>query len=205
MSENLNQIRHIAANYSRLQGLRSVPVGVLAVATGVWVSLPAGQDGDLAAPLVMIAIAALAYFLVDRYYARTFGQVYPTGRERNREIFVSVLMGVLAFLAFLFDTAEILPISAFGLVFAAALFIEFSRSFGKLSFQSTPEAFIAPILVGVAAFLPVLGIFWWQALGIQFSLPGMLVLIGVLMTVSGIIGHLRFTRLLAHLGEADNA
>ncbi len=205
MSENLNQIRHIAANYSRLQGLRSVPVGVLAVATGVWVSLPAGQDGDLAAPLVMIAIAALAYFLVDRYYARTFGQVYPTGKERNREIFVSVLMGVLAFLAFLFDTAEILPISAFGLVFAAALFIEFSRSFGRLSFRSIPEAFIAPILVGVAALLPALGIFWWQPLGFQFSLAGMLALIGVLMTVSGMIGHLRFTRLLAHLGEADNA
>lgn len=205
MSENLNQIRHIAANYSRLQGLRSVPVGVLAVATGVWVSLPAGQDGDLAAPLVMIAIAALAYFLVDRYYARTFGQVYPTGKERNREIFVSVLMGVLAFLAFLFDTADILPISAFGLVFAAALFIEFSRSFGKLSFQSAPEAFIAPILVGVAALLPALGIFWWQPLGFQFSLAGMLVLVGVLMTISGIIGHLRFTRLLAHLREADNA
>jgi hypothetical protein len=205
MSENLNQIRHIAANYSRLQGLRSVPVGVLAVATGVWVSLPAGQDGDLAAPLVMIAIAALAYFLVDRYYARTFGQVYPTGKERNREIFVSVLMGVLAFLAFLFDTADILPISAFGLVFAAALFIEFSRSFGKLSFQSAPEAFIAPILVGVAALLPALGIFWWQPLGFQFSLAGMLVLVGVLMTISGIIGHLRFTRLLAHLREAGNA
>jgi len=205
MSENLNQIRHIAANYSRLQGLRSVPVGVLAVATGVWVSLPAGQDGDLAAPLVMIAIAALAYFLVDRYYARTFGQVYPTGKERNREIFVSVLMGVLAFLAFLFDTADILPISAFGLVFAAALFIEFSRSFGKLSFQSAPEAFIAPILVGVAALLPALGIFWWQPLGFQFSLAGMLVLVGALMTISGIIGHLRFTRLLAHLREAGNA
>lgn len=205
MSENLNQIRHIAANYSRLQGLRSVPVGVLAVATGVWVSLPAGQDGDLGAPLVMIAIAALAYFLVDRYYARTFGQVYPTGKERNREIFVSVLMGVLAFLAFLFDTADILPISAFGLVFAAALFIEFSRSFGKLSFQSAPEAFIAPILVGVAALLPALGIFWWQPLGFQFSLAGMLVLVGVLMTISGIIGHLRFTRLLAHLREAGNA
>ena len=205
MSENLNQIRHIAANYSRLQGLRSVPVGVLVFATGIWVNLPVGQDGDLGAPLVIIAIAALAYFLVDRYYARTFGQVYPTGRERNREIFVSVLMGVLAFLAFLFDTAEILPISAFGLVFAAALFIEFSRPFGKLSFQSTPEAFIAPILVGVAALLPALGIFWWQALGIQLSLAGMLVLVGGLMTVSGIIGHLRFTRLLAHLGEADNA
>lgn len=205
MSENLSQIRHIAANYSRLQGLRSVPVGVLAVATGVWVSLPAGQDGDLAAPLVMIAIAALAYFLVDRYYARTFGQVYPTGKERNREIFVSVLMGVLAFLAFLFDTADILPISAFGLVFAAALFIEFSRSFGKLSFQSAPEAFIAPILVGVAALLPALGIFWWQPLGFQFSLAGMLVLVGALMTTSGIIGHLRFTRLLAHLREAGNA
>lgn len=205
MSENLNQIRHIAANYSRLQGLRSVPVGMLVFAAGIWVSLPVGQDGDLAAPLVMIAITALAYFLVDRYYARTFGQVYPTGKERNREIFFSVLGGVLGFLAFLFDTAKILPVSFFGLAFAAAMFFEYSRSFGRLSFRSIPEAFIAPILVGVAALLPALGIFWWQPLGFQFSLAGMLVLVGVLMTISGIIGHLRFTRLLDNLGEAGNA
>jgi hypothetical protein len=205
MSENLTQIRHIVANYSRLQGLRGVPVGVLAAATGIWVSLPVGQDGDIGVPLVMIVIASLAYFLVDRYYARTFGQVNPTGRERNREIFVSVLGGVLAFFAFLFDTAEILPISAFGLVFAAVMFIEFSRSFGKLSFQSTPEAFLVPILVGAAALLPAIGIFWWQALGMQFSLPAMLVLIGILMTISGIIGHLRFMRLFASVQDARNA
>jgi hypothetical protein len=205
MSENLAQIRHIAANYSRLQGLRSVPVGVFGAASGIWLSLPVGQVGDLGAPLVMIVIASLAYFLVDRYYARTFGKVKPTGKERSREIFLSVLGGVLGILAFLFDTADILPVSFLGLVFAAALFFEYSRSFGKLSFRSIPEAFIAPILIGVAALLPALGIFWWQALGIQFSLPGMFVLIGVLMTICGIIGHLRFMRLLASVQEAHNA
>ena len=205
MSENLAQIRYLAANYSRLQGLRGVPVGAFVVAAGIWVNLPVGQDGDLGAPLVMIVIASLAYFLVDRYYSRTFGQVNPTGKERNREIFVSVLMGALAFLAFLFDTAKILPVSVFGLVFAAALFVDFSRPFGKLSFQSTPEAFLAPILVGLAALLPALGIFWWQALGMQTSQAGMLILIGVLMTISGMIGHLRFTRLLAGVQEARNA
>jgi hypothetical protein len=205
MSENLTQIRHIVANYSRLQGLRSVPVGMFVAAAGIWVNLPVGQDGDLGPLLVMIVIASLAYFLIDRYYARTFGQVKPTGKGRSREIFISVVWGALAFSAFLFDTADILPISAFGLVFAAVLFIEFSRSFGKLSFQNTPEAFLAPMLVGVAALLPALGIFWWQALGMQFSLSALLVLTGILMAISGIIGHLRFTRLLAEVRETDNA
>lgn len=205
MSENLAQIRFLAANYSRLQGLRGVPVGMFIAAAGIWVSLPVGQDGELGTPLVMIVIASLAYFLVDRYYARTFGQVNPTGKERNREIFVAVLMGVLAFFAFLFDTAKILPISVFGLVFAVAMSIDFSRPFARPSFQNTPEAFLAPILVGVAALLPALGIFWWQALGMQLSQAGMLVLIGVLMTISGIIGHLRFTRLLAKVQDARNA
>lgn len=205
MSENLAQIRYLAANYSRLQGLRGVPVGVLVAAAGIWANLPAGQDGDLVPPLVMIVITSLVYFLVDRYYVRTFGRVNPTSKERNREIFVSALMGVLAFLAFLFDTGKILPISLVGLVFAAALFIDFSRPFGKLSFQSAPEAFLLPILVGAAALLPAIGIFWWQALGMQTLLTGILVLTGILMAISGIIGHLRFTRLLASVQEARNA
>lgn len=205
MSENLAQIRHIAANYSRLQGLRSVPVGMFIAAAGIWANLPAGQDGDIGPVLVMIVIAALAYFAVDRYYARTFGQVKPTGKERSREIFLSVLGGVLGIFAFIFDTADILPVSFLGLVFAAALFFEYSRSFGSLSFRSIPEAFLAPILIGVAALLPALGVFWWQALGMQFSLSALLVLIGILMTIIGIIGHLRFTRLLARVQEAHNA
>ena len=205
MSENLAQIRYLATNYSRLQGLRSVPVGLFIAATGIWVNLPVGQDGDIGAPLVMIVIASLAYFLVDRYYARTFGQVNPTGKERNREIFISVLWGALAFLAFGFDTAKILPISVFGLAFAVAMSIDLLRPSAKPSFQNIPEAFLAPILVGVAALLPALGILWWQALGMQTSLAGMLLVIGILMTISGMIGHLRFTRLLARVKEARNA
>jgi hypothetical protein len=188
-----------------LQGLRGVPVGLFIAAAGIWVSLPVGQDGGLGVPLVMVVIAGLAYFLVDRYYARTFGQVNPTGAERNREILIALLLGALTFFAFLFDTAKILPISVFGLVFAGAMFTDFSRSFARPSFQNTSETFLAPILIGVAALLPALGIFWWQAFGLQSSEAGMLVLIGVLLTISGIVGHLRFMRLLATVQDAHNA
>ena len=204
MSEKLAKIRFITANYSWLQGLRMVPVGIFIGLAGVWVSIPAGQDGDLVPPFFMMVFTVIAYVYIHRYYTRTFGQVDPTGKERNREIFVSILMGILAFFAFLFDSAEILPISVFGLVAAAALAVDLLRTVGKESLINVRESIIIAALIALASLVPLAGFFWWELFGLNSSTAGVMVLMGVLMIVIGIVGHLRFTRLLAEVREAGN-
>lgn len=205
MFKNLDQIHYIAANYSRLQGLRGVPVGIFIGLAGIWSSLPVGQDGDLIVPFIMVVAVVLAYIYVDRYYARVFGQVSPTGKARNREILVSILMGIFVFFAFLFDTAKVLPISTFGLAFGVALTVDFFRVAGKNSISNSPESVVGPILIVISSLAPLAGIFWWKVFGLQTSQAGILVLIGILLTISGIISHLRFTRLLAKIQETGNA
>jgi hypothetical protein len=203
MSENLEQIRYLAANYSRLQGLRSVPVGIFVALTGIWVALPAGQDGDLAVPLLLMLAGAVAYFLVDRYYARSFGQVYASSKNRMRETVFSLLFGLLAFGAFLLDSAEIMPINAFGLVFGIGLFLDTARP--AFSWKETPESFVMLGLMVIASLIPGLGLAWWQWFGIQVPLAGMLLLAGILIMATGIIGHLRLSRTLAKIQEGLHA
>lgn len=207
MSDNLEQVRFITANYSRLQGLRSVPIGIFIGLAGVWSSLPAGQ-GDLGIPLIMLVLAALAYIGVDRYYARTFGKVTITNRERNNEIIVAILFGIVALAGFIFDTSGILPISTWGLVFAAGLLVDFWQSAGKLGNNGRgphPEAVAGAVLVAIASLLPLAGLQWWKLIGIQSSPAGLLILMGLLMILMGLFGHFRFIRSLKKLEEGIDA
>jgi hypothetical protein len=207
MSDNLDQIRFITANYSRLQGLRSVPVGIFISLAGIWSNLPAGQDGDLAAPLLMMVLGIVVYIAIDRYYARTFGQVTQTSAERTREIITAVFFGLLAFVSFIFDTSETLPISTLGLVFAAGMLMDLWRvgRHGKNGQVVYPEAVTGAALITIASLLPLAGFQWWQLLGMKTSPAGLLLLVGMVMVLIGLFGHFRFIRSLKKLEEGIHA
>jgi hypothetical protein len=199
MESRYTQIQFIAANYSRLQGLREVPVGMLVLFVSVWALYNHGPSADLTAPMLASIGAALLYWLTDRYYNSVFGQVKQTSRQRKWEFISSVAFSILAILAFGFDTTEVLPISTLGLVFAAALFENFWRATESVrgeAFAFFPENFAAAIVILVVTILPLFGITWLETIGIKSQVVGVFMVIGVVIILAGIWGHFRIMRAL---------
>ena len=210
MQDRYTQIHFIAANYSRLQGLREVPVGMLVVFVSVWAMYNHGPTADLTAPFLALLGAILLYWLAGRYYDRAFGRVKQTRHQRNREIISSIAFSVLALLAFWLDTAIQIPFCALGLVFSAALYENFWRateSVRKKAIVLFPENFAAATLILIVSILPIFGLNWWEAFGMKSQVVNVLMVIGIVIIFAGIWGHLRILRDLP-MGEAktnDNA
>ena len=210
MTKELSKIRFVAANYSRLQGLREVPVGILVVFVSVWARYNHGPTADLTAPLLVTLGAALLYWLTDRYYNSAFGRVKQTPGQRKREIIASIAFCVLALPAFWLDAAVEIPVCVLGLVFAAALLENFWRATESVrsgALALFPENFAAAILVLVVSVLPVFGLNWWQWFGMQSQVVSVFMVIGGVIIIAGIWGNLRIVRDLpmAEAKTNDNA
>jgi uncharacterized membrane protein len=197
MQDRYTQIRYMAANYSRLQGLRAVPVGILAVFVSIWSLYNHGPSADLSAPILVAIAVALLYWLTDRYYNRALGQVKQTPLQRKREWIASAIAAILGLLAFVLDTTEILSISTLGLVFAASFFeylLRADRTEWRKIFLYYPENIIAAILIVVISLLPLFGISWWENIGIRSQVVGVFLVVGIVILVTGIWGHIHMMR-----------
>ena len=164
MKTQYAEIKFVAANYTRLQGLRAIPIGLLSVFVSIWALYNQGPTARLSEPVLFAIGAILLYLLIDRYYNRVFGQVKPSPRRKG-ELIASVFIGALALLAFTLDTAHVLPISTLGLVFAICFFEYFwrvERSEWKNIFVYFPENVIAAVLVALISILPLFGISVWE-------------------------------------------
>ncbi len=207
MQNQYSKIHFIAANYSRLQGLRAIPVGLLVVYVSVWALYNQGPTAHLSEPILVAVITSLLYFLTDRYYNRVFGQVKQSPSKRKIELIASVTIGGLALLAFILDTARILPISALSLIFAAC-FLEYFWRTDKSEWRKIviyfPENIIAAILVSVAGILPLFGFSVWEAIGIRWQIVGMVMLFGIAIIITGIWGHIRLIRTLRLVEAKSN-
>jgi hypothetical protein len=201
MQNRYAQIQFIAANYSRLQGLREVPVGMLVIFASVWAMY---NQGDLGAPLLAVIGSILLYWLIDRYYANVFGRIKQTPIMRKWELSASILGGLLALLAFWLDTSRDLPVSVLGVLFAFVLFEDFWRATDILkerSFSQYPENLLAAFIILALSLLPLTGLAWWEMVGMRSQVLGMLFIIGILIVLAGIWGHFRIIRALP-VGEA---
>jgi hypothetical protein len=200
MQDTYAYIRFITTNYTKLQGLRAIPPGILAVFVTVWSLSNQGSSTDLSAPILVAILTALLYWLIDRYYNRAFGQVKQTSQQRRWEFVSSAGFGMLALLTFVLDTTELLPISTLGLVLAASFF-EYvwraNRSEWKKVVLLLPENIIASILIVIISILPLFGISWWHTLGIKSQIVAIFLIFGIVIIVTGILGHLRMVRTLS--------
>ncbi len=192
------KIQSLTANYSRMQGLRGIPVGVLLFFVSFWAISNQGPTANLTAPLLVTGLVILAYGVIDRYYKNAFGQVRRTRLQRVREVVVSVLFIPVALLAFWADTANDWPFSAIGLVFFAAMVMEYvgATSTVKQTLFTYWENLAAGVVILVFSLLPLVGISWWQWLGVRSQLIGVLMVVGVVIVVAGIISHIRIVRAL---------
>ena len=206
MENRYSQIKFLTANYSKLQGLRAIPVGILCIFVAVWDNT---RQGQLDGPLVALVATLLLYWLIDIYYNRVFGQVKQTPQQRRRDAVISIVFCAAALLAFAFDTAQILPVSLLGLVFAAGLFVDWQTTRSNYGEKLTTffENFIASILILIVSILPLIGISWWEGFGIKSQMTGVFLVVGAIIILTGLWGHVRISRALstAEKGSNDNA
>ena len=190
------QIQSITTLYSRLQGLRAIPIGLLLFTISVWAISNHGPTTNLTIPILATGIAIIVYGAIDLYYKKNYGQVKQTRQQKIRETLFSILFGLLALVAFWVDTAVFLSISAIGLIFFIALGFEYFKAIStvkRVTLTSYLENSLAALIMLIFSLLPILGIDWWNPLGLQAQILGILMLAGILTTITGIIGHVRIT------------
>jgi hypothetical protein len=148
---------------------------------------------------IAAAISAGMYWVIDRYYKRTFGRVIQSHAERLVD-WVTGIGGVIAGLAaFWLDTGYTLPFSALGLVFAAAILVDYLRPMLFVRMWYAPVTPVFAVLIALASILPLLGYGeWWHTIGIRSEILAVLIAAGLVIIIYGALMHIYFTRLLSH-------
>lgn len=203
----LETIRFLTVNFSRLQGLKAVPTGMLLFLILIWANAQSGPARDLTLPLFLLLGAAILYAAIDRYYRRNFGRVEPASHAFWVDFFLAVGFSIIALGAFVLDTQVRLPVSAFALVFAGALSLDYLRML-HLAQVRRAAAFPAGLMciaeIALSAFLPLIG----PAAGLLgFRSPVFLVYAvdGIIIAVYGLLGHFFLIRALGAGGEVQHA
>ena len=193
---SLSRIRFLALNYGYLQGLKMIPIGVMELLIAVWTNRQTGPNRDLTLPFLILILGSIVYWLMDRYYRRTFGTVKPPAVRRNTDILISLFFVVLALAAFWVDTSRILSISLFGISLAIFLFLDYlriTRQFGGRILWIYP---FSSLILLVISLLPLFGpANWWQPLGIRAQELAILMIIGGIIIITGIWSHFQLIRL----------
>lgn len=191
------RIQFIAANYSRLQGLRSLPIGLLVFFVTLWANQQRGPAPRPVLVPVLIAAAGLGlYGLIDMYYKRVFGQVVsPRG---HLDWILGIAGAVAGLVAFAIDITWEPPVSMIGLCLAAAVLADYLTlvQINRIWYLSFAPVFA--LLIALVSILPALGLDgWWRALGIKTGVLGVLLVSGLILIVSSLASHFYFIHVLA--------
>jgi hypothetical protein len=194
--QNIHKTRFIAANYSNLQGLKGVPIGLLLLLVIIWANRQTGRATDLTLPILFAAGTAVLTWAIYRYYQTRFGQTERTPRQKRLELILGIVGGIFGLGAFVLDTILHLPISLIGLVFAAAVLVEYLRmqwyAPGRYMLPGTLVTFTFMVVVSI---LPLFGFGnWWLLLGLRAQVFGVLAVVGAVAIVYGLLGHWFFMR-----------
>ncbi len=201
----LDRIRLITVNFSTLQGLKMVPLGLLLTVISVWANYGTGTwRRAVIFPGTCVVVAFFLYLIASWYYARFYGTVRPTAAMRRSQVIRGLLGGLVGLLAFLADITYKLPISFIGLVFGLASLVENIWIARQTGVRIEAVSFGVAALLAVLSLLPLAGVDWWRPLGMRSLLFGICVITGVLFIAQGIWEHTRLVRLLPVSGEANH-
>lgn len=202
--QDSNEIRFVATNYSNLQGLRTIPLGLCLILVCLWANSLQYPIQDYWAPAAYMAGALLLFWVIDRYYLRSFGRVLRTPESSRLEVLVSVVSGILALGAFWLDTSFKLSVSLLGLVFAAGLLVDYVRITWLVKGRFLLYYPLGAILLAGVSVLPLLGAaHWWQACGLKSQMIGIAIAIGLFSIIAGVWGHLFLLRTLPPRREKE--
>jgi hypothetical protein len=191
----IRRIRFIAANYSRLQGLRILPIGLLLFAVTFWTTLQRGPaPRPILIPLILSVSAVGLYVLIDRYYKKAFGQVIQA--PRGHLDWIASIGGAAAGLGgCLVDTNFHLPFSTTGLVIAIAFLVDYLMLVHIIEVWYMPFWPVFSLFIAIFSLLPLFGLpEWWGMIGVQTQLLGVLMVSGLVMLIASVASHLYFTQ-----------
>lgn len=175
----LLQIRDLAANYSDRQGLRVVPMAVALLLQ----ALPMDEMGLV--HLLLLIAGVIGYPLVGRYYRRRFGHVEEQPDPAPSAPLQATLFALLLFPVMTFDLMVTPPVFVSGVVVAVWLVVAAwpARAI-RVQYGAVG---IALVLVAFAPLLDVSQQSTARTYGLVF---------GAAMLLTGLLDHLRFTRLM---------
>lgn len=203
--QNLKEIRFVATNFSNLQGLRAVPLGLCLVLVCLWANGLQYPVRDFFVPVVSMVGSLILLFAIDRYYLHVFGRVQRTPESRRLEWLLTAVFGSLALGAFWLDTSVKLPVSLLGLVFAAGLLVDYIRITWLVKGRFLLYYPLGAVLMAGVSVLPLLGVSnWWQACGLADQMLGILMASGIFMIITGIWGHIFLARTLQSRGKQND-
>ena len=200
---DIKQIRFVATNYTNLQGLRAVPLGLCLLLVCLWANGVAYPVRDFLVPAVSMIVSGVLLFAIDRYYLHAFGRVQRTPESRRMEWIIGAVGGILALGAFWLDTTVKLPVSLLGLVFAAGLLADYIRMTWLVKGRSLLYYPLGAILMTGVSLLPLFVPDWWHALGIRSQMIGIAMMIGIFCMLAGVWGHIYLVRTLPTLSSGE--
>src|SRR5437868_8730074 len=179
-----------AANYSYLRGLHSIPIGVLFVLSALG-NLRWGPLGRSWVFPAGVALAAVAYLSISRFYQQSYGRVSPSARAQVRAGAAGAAGAVIVAGAVQLDWNFDPPVSLTTIAFALVLLAYYAVGMGL-----RPHHKVICAVLGVAGVLP----FWGNA---DHRINLGLLLAGVAIAVSGIFDHAALRREFGPAGGLD--
>ncbi|MDH5605439.1 MAG: hypothetical protein OEY93_00995 [Anaerolineae bacterium] len=202
--DNPQPVRTITTNFSGLQGLKQVPLGLMLSVISLWASAQTGPAKDIIFPVGCAILFFYIYQVVNNFYKRAFGTVIPTFKQRLLEA-ARVLVGAAAALtAFYVDVAIMPSISMVGLVFGVAILAEYFRISRKTNNNEMKYYPAAALFIFVLSSAPILGFNWWDPMGFKALILGICTVAGIAFTIIGMLTHISLENLLFLTGEMTN-
>lgn len=203
--QNLKEIRFVATNFSNLQGLRAVPLGLCLVLVCFWANGLQYPVRDFFVPVVGMVGSLMLLFAIDRYYLHAFGRVQRTPESLRLEWLISAVGGILALGAFWLDISVKLPVSLLGLVCAAGTLVDYIRITWLVKWRFLLYYPLVAVLMAGVSVLPLLGVSnWWKACGLETQMLGIAMAIGIFMIITGIWGHIFLVHTLQSRGRQND-
>ena len=200
----IEKTRFLAANFSRLQGLRAVPIGLLAFLISLWANVQTGPATNFIFPIIIGLFCLVLLTLIDRYYRRTFGVAKTSAQIRRTDWIMSVIGVITALAAVWLDNSTHLPFSLVGLVLAAAFLGDYFIMVHYSHYWYTPITLLAALIIAITSILPVLVMDeWWHQIGIKAETLGVFMVTGIVFMISGFISHFYFIRALPKEAHRD--
>jgi hypothetical protein len=197
MMQSSEQIQYVTRNFSVLQGLKNVPLGLwfLLISAGNAGWLPWLAEGRLGGRGATFLLALGCYALLGFYYERYFGQVRPIATMRKKIQNLVLMLGLGASLAA--DWWLPLPVSLLALMIAAMFLVEYELANGRFRHYLLIMVLVF-VVVGLLPLLSGLPLndLWVGSMGIFFQFA-----MGSSLIITGILDHLFLTSVLDPIEE----